>query len=78
MSAAVAKLRSLAPYALLALLLPGGFVAAFLLWLHRRRRLRRQHEYESVAFVHVKMPFTHRVRRAEDQQLFSHTCDVTE
>jgi hypothetical protein len=38
MSAALVKLRSLAPYALLALILPGGLVAAFLLWLHRRQK----------------------------------------
>jgi hypothetical protein len=38
MSAALLKLRSLAPYALLALLLPGGLVVAFLLWLHRRQK----------------------------------------
>jgi hypothetical protein len=38
MSAALVKLRSLAPYALLALFLPGGSVVAFLLWLHRRQK----------------------------------------
>ena len=73
MSAVLAKLRRLAPYAVLALLLPGGFVAAILWWLHRRQRLRRQHQHESVALVHVKAPFSHRVRRAENQQLFSQT-----
>jgi hypothetical protein len=38
MSAALVKLRNLAPYALLTLILPGGSVVAFLLWLHRRQR----------------------------------------
>jgi hypothetical protein len=38
MPAALAKLRDLAPYAVLALVLPGGSVVAFLLWLHRRRK----------------------------------------
>jgi hypothetical protein len=38
MPAALAKLRDLAPYAVLALVLPGGSVVAFLLWLHRRQR----------------------------------------
>jgi hypothetical protein len=42
MPAALAKLRDLAPYAVLALVLPGGSVVAFLLWRHRRQRgLRR-------------------------------------
>jgi hypothetical protein len=38
MSAALVKLRSLAPYALLALFLPGGSVVAFLVWLHGRQK----------------------------------------
>jgi hypothetical protein len=38
MPAALTKLRDLAPYAVLALVLPGGSVVAFLLWLHRRQR----------------------------------------
>ena len=37
-SAIVAKLRSLAPYALMELVLPGGSVMALLLWLYRRQR----------------------------------------
>jgi hypothetical protein len=37
-SAIVAKLRSLAPYALMELVLPGGSVMALLLWLYRRQK----------------------------------------
>jgi len=37
-SAIVAKLRSLAPYALMELVLPGGSLMAVLLWLYRRQR----------------------------------------
>ncbi len=34
----VAKLRAVAPYALMELILPGGSVMALLLWLYRRQR----------------------------------------
>ncbi len=34
----VAKLRDLAPYALMALVLPGGSLMAVLLWSYRRRK----------------------------------------
>jgi hypothetical protein len=34
----VAKLRDLAPYAALELVLPGGSVMALLLWLYRRQK----------------------------------------
>ena len=37
-AAVVAKLRVLAPYALIELILPGGSVMAVLLWLYRRQR----------------------------------------
>jgi hypothetical protein len=37
-AAVVAKLRAVAPYALLELVLPGGTVMALLLWLYRRQR----------------------------------------
>jgi len=37
-AAVVAKLRAVAPYALLELILPGGSVMALLLWLYRRQR----------------------------------------
>jgi hypothetical protein len=36
--AVVAKLRVLAPYALIELVLPGGSLIALLLWLYRRQR----------------------------------------
>jgi hypothetical protein len=36
--AIVAKLRTVAPYALMELVLPGGSVMALLLWLYRRQR----------------------------------------
>ena len=36
--AVVAKLRDLAPYAAIELLLPGGSLMALLLWLYRRQR----------------------------------------
>ena len=36
LEAAVAKLRRVAPYALLIAVVPGGAVLAFLLWFHRR------------------------------------------
>jgi hypothetical protein len=35
-AAAAAKLRDLAPYALMELVLPGGSLMALLLWLYRR------------------------------------------
>jgi hypothetical protein len=37
-AATVAKLRAVAPYALIELMLPGGSVMALLLWLYRRQR----------------------------------------
>ena len=37
-AAVVAKLRAVAPYALLELILPGGSMMALLLWLYRRQR----------------------------------------
>jgi hypothetical protein len=38
MATLVIKLRAVAPYALLELILPGGSVMALLLWLYRRQR----------------------------------------
>jgi hypothetical protein len=37
-AAVIAKLRVLAPYALIELILPGGSVMALLLWLYRRQK----------------------------------------
>jgi hypothetical protein len=37
-AAVVAKLKDLAPYAVIELVLPGGSVMALLLWLYRRQR----------------------------------------
>ena len=37
-AALFARLRAIAPYALLELLLPGGSVMALLLWLYRRQK----------------------------------------
>jgi hypothetical protein len=37
-AAIVARLRELAPYALIELILPGGSLMALLLWLYRRQR----------------------------------------
>jgi hypothetical protein len=37
-AAVVAKLRVVAPYALMELILPGGSVMALLLWLYRRQK----------------------------------------
>jgi hypothetical protein len=37
-SAVVAKLRDLAPYAVIELVLPGGSMVALLLWLYRRQK----------------------------------------
>jgi hypothetical protein len=37
-AAVMARLRVLAPYALMELILPGGSVMALLLWLYRRRK----------------------------------------
>src|ERR1700721_4769114 len=37
-AAAIARLKALAPYALIELVLPGGSVMALLLWLYRRRK----------------------------------------
>jgi hypothetical protein len=42
MSAVIAKLRNLAPYAALELVMPGGSVMAILLWLYRRRKQQRR------------------------------------
>jgi hypothetical protein len=36
-AAAIVRLKALAPYALIELVLPGGSVMALLLWLYRRR-----------------------------------------
>jgi hypothetical protein len=37
-TAAFVRLKALAPYALIELILPGGSVMALLLWLYRRRK----------------------------------------
>jgi len=37
MAAVISRLRSFAPYAAIGLLVPGGSVVAFLLWLCRRK-----------------------------------------
>jgi hypothetical protein len=37
-AAIIVRLKALAPYALIELLLPGGSVMALLLWLYRRRK----------------------------------------
>jgi hypothetical protein len=37
-TAAIVRLKALAPYALIELILPGGSVMALLLWLYRRRK----------------------------------------
>jgi hypothetical protein len=37
-AAAIVRLKVLAPYALIELILPGGSVMALLLWLYRRRK----------------------------------------
>ena len=37
-AAVIARLKVLAPYALIELVLPGGSVMALLLWLYRRRK----------------------------------------
>jgi len=37
-TAVIVRLKALAPYALIELILPGGSVMALLLWLYRRRR----------------------------------------
>jgi hypothetical protein len=42
MSVVIAKLRNLAPYAALELVMPGGSVMAILLWLYRRRKQQRR------------------------------------
>jgi hypothetical protein len=38
LAAAVAKLRSVAPYLIMALVVPGGLLMAPLLWLYRRQK----------------------------------------
>jgi hypothetical protein len=40
-AAAAAKLRNLAPYAAMELILPGGSLMALLFWLYRRQKMRR-------------------------------------
>jgi hypothetical protein len=37
-AAVIVRLKALAPYALIELVLPGGSVMALLLWLYRRRK----------------------------------------
>jgi hypothetical protein len=37
-AAVIVRLRAVAPYALIELILPGGSVMALLLWLYRRRK----------------------------------------
>lgn len=37
-AAVIVRLRAIAPYALIELVLPGGSVMALLLWLNRRRK----------------------------------------
>jgi hypothetical protein len=37
-AAAIVRLKALAPYALIELILPGGSVTALVLWLYRRRK----------------------------------------
>jgi hypothetical protein len=37
-AAVIVKLKDIAPYALIELVLPGGSVMALLLWLYRRRK----------------------------------------
>jgi hypothetical protein len=37
---AIVRLKALAPYAMIELILPGGSVMALLLWLYRRRKNR--------------------------------------
>ena len=39
-AAVIVRLKALAPYALIELILPGGSVMALLLWLYRRRKNR--------------------------------------
>jgi hypothetical protein len=41
MAGAIAGLKEFGPYAAIELVLPGGSLIAILLWLHRRRQLRR-------------------------------------
>ena len=41
-TAALLRLKALAPYALIEVILPGGSVMALLLWLYRRRRSERR------------------------------------
>ena len=38
---AIAALKQFGPYAAIELVLPGGSLIALLLWLHRRRQVRR-------------------------------------
>jgi hypothetical protein len=40
LAAAAAKLRNLAPYAAMELILPGGSLMALLFWLYRRQKMR--------------------------------------
>ena len=37
-AAVIGRIRALAPYALIELVLPGGSVVALLLWIYRRRK----------------------------------------
>ena len=37
-AAAIVRMKALAPYALIELILPGGSVMALLLWIYRRRK----------------------------------------
>jgi len=55
-AAVMVRIKALAPYALIELVLPGGSMMALLLWLYRRRK-------SGVGFGHFPpLPLTHRSR----------------
>ena len=54
-AAVIVRLKALAPYALIELVLPGGSVMALLLWLYRRRQDARSESVQGAELVPVKI-----------------------
>jgi hypothetical protein len=75
-AAVIVRLKVLAPYALIELVLPGGSVMALLLWLYRRRKhgvgfgQLMDSRSESAAVAHFIMPGRSLIDRLKRNLLF--------
>jgi hypothetical protein len=65
-TAVVGKLRDLAPYAVIELVLPGGSLMALLLWLYRRQK--KGPVFPDSLHTGVKHGAEHLVRRLNDRR----------